>query len=207
MKKEVVLIGAGGHARSVMAAMPSDLFVAGYVDNAAIGSMDIDWLGADDDFIEANSSEKYDILLTVVAGCDCSMALRRKLIGKYNGFHSPVIIAPTAWVADDATVSDGTVVMHRAVVNTNTEIGKHAVVNTGAIVEHDCKIGSNVFIGPGAVICGGVEIGDDTYIGAGAVVRPGIKVCSGTLISLGAAVFRNITKPGTYFGMPAKKIK
>lgn len=205
--RKIALIGGGGHARSVMAALPSGYDVSGYVDFQASGEMTLPWLGDDDTFLKNESPENYDVLFTVISGRECSLKFRRKLIERYSAFNSPVVTAPTAWVADDARLGRGTVVMHAAVVNTNSSIGPHCVVNTGAIVEHDCKIGSNVFIGPGVVICGGVEVGDDVYIGAGAVVRPGIKICSGTLVSLGASVFRRINVPGTYFGNPARKIK
>lgn len=207
MSKRLALIGAGGHARSVMAAMPRGINAAGYVDMSEAEDLHIPYLGDDETFICDFSPAEWDIFITVVSGRDCSLGIRRRLIDLYAGYGSPSIIAPTAWVAESAVVGKGTAVMHHAVVNTDSIVGEHSVVNTGAIIEHDCKVGSNVFIGPGAVLCGGVEVGDNVYIGAGAVVRPGVKIVSDSLISLGASVFRNIRVPGTYFGNPAHKIK
>lgn len=207
MSKPLVLVGGGGHARSVMTCLPESLSLAGYVDFKESDSLAIPYIADDDNFLEEVSPMEYQVLMTVVAGRDCSLSFRRGLIERYKHFDSPVVVASDAWVADDAVVGKGTVVLHNAVVNAGSTVGSHCVVNTGAIVEHDCIIGSNVFIGPGAVICGGVEIGDNVYIGARAVVRPGIKVCADSLISLGACVFRHIRVPGTYFGNPAHKIK
>ena len=204
-QKKIALIGGGGHALSVAAAMSQQ--PDGYVDMLSNDAMPFPWLGDDSHFIDSCSPEHWQILITVVSGRDCSLGLRRRLIQLYQNYDSPAVKAPTAWIAPSASIEKGVAVLHHAVVNVNSRVGAHSVINTGAIVEHDCRIGSNVFIGPGAVICGGVNIGDDVYIGAGAVIRPGISICDGALISLRASVFRNITTPGTYFGTPAKRIK
>lgn len=203
---KLVLIGGGGHANSVINALPAGLEAEGYVDIAPSAAMDLPWLGDDDTFLASDEAARSQVLITMVSGRSCSLEPRRRLIEKYSDLQSPVVVASTAWVSPAATLGKGTVAMHHSLVNCNTRLGEHCVVNSGAIVEHDCIIGSNVFIGPGAVICGGVGIGDNTYIGAGAVIRPGVKICAGAMVSMGAAVFRRITVAGTYLGNPAKKI-
>ena len=212
MNKALALIGGGGHARSVIAALPGKGNLSGYVDirprdDMALFQSGLKWLGDDDCFLSKESPDRFEILITLVSGRDCSLDLRRKLIERYAAFSSPVVIAPTSWVGEGTDLGKGTVVLNHAVVNVNSSVGEHSVVNTGAIVEHDCKIGSNVFIGPGVVVCGGVEIGNNVYVGAGAVIRPGLRIADGSLVSLGASVFHNIVKPGTYLGNPARKIK
>lgn len=202
MSKKLVLVGGGGHARSLLAALGDDVEIAGYADMESRQEMEIPYLGTDSDCMALLDPAEYEVAITIVSGRDCSLGLRRRLIQSYSAFDMPLVIAPTAIVAG-CKIASGAQLMHRSVINVGTQIGACSIVNTGAIVEHDCSIGSNVFIGPGAVICGGVEIGDDCYIGANATVRPGIKICSGTVIGLGAAVVKDITEPGTYTGIPA----
>ena len=54
--------------------------------------------------------------------------------------------------------------------------------------QEGCKVGISSWIGIGSSIIQGVEIGEGTSIGAGSVV------------------IKDITEPGTYVGVPIKKI-
>lgn len=53
---------------------------------------------------------------------------------------------------------------------------------------------------------GSVVIGKYCFVGAGVVIIPGIKICDEVIIGAGAVVVKDITEPGTYAGVPAKKI-
>ena len=33
--------------------------------------------------------------------------------------------------------SDGTIIMHKSIINTNVKIGYNNIINTGSIIEHD----------------------------------------------------------------------
>lgn len=202
----VVFIGAGGHAKSVLAAAGVSRAVAGYVDRAEC-AFPLPYLGNDDDFISHYSPDSYELIITMVAGQACSLLPRAALIERYKDCRFATIIAPTAFISHDTAIGDGTAVMHHAVVNADTKIGRHCIVNTSAVIEHDCCIGDNVFIGPGAVVCGGVTIGSNVYIGANATLRPGVTVSDNVTIGLGASVVKDITESGTYVGVPAKLLK
>lgn len=199
----LILISAGGHARSVAEASRPAWKPAGYIaperaTDPVLGGLE--WLGADDS--QLCPTLNHPAIIAAGVGSDGNLRLRRKLIGIYSGADFATVVSPSAIVSPTASLGEGTVVMHRAVVNACTSVGRHCVVNTGAIVEHDCRLGENVFIGPGAVVCGGVTIGDDVFIGANATVRPGVSICSGAIIGMGAAVIADITIPGTYTGVP-----
>jgi sugar O-acyltransferase (sialic acid O-acetyltransferase NeuD family) len=93
-----------------------------------------------------------------------------------------------------------------SIVNPLTTLGNGVIINTGAIVEHECIIGDFVHIAPGAVLAGNVNVGDHTFIGAGAVVKQGVKICDDVIIGAGAVVVKDIEVPGTYAGIPARKL-
>lgn len=203
---DLTLIGAGGHAKSVIAALPKDFKAVRFVDPKIESFEGLEYAGNDDEFLKNFLPSTSNILITVVSDSSCSLGLRKKLIDKFKEYHSPVIVADSAIVIDKSILRRGTMVMHRAFINTDVEIGEDCIVNTGAIIEHDCKIGSNVIIGPGAVICGGVTIGDNVYVGAGSTIRPGVSICSNAIVGFGSAIGRDIDKEGTYFGVPARRI-
>ncbi len=51
-----------------------------------------------------------------------------------------------------------------------------------------------------------MTVGRDTFIGAGATIVNGVSICGGVIIGAGAVVVRDVTEPGTYAGVPAKRI-
>lgn len=205
--KPVVLIGGGGHARSILAMLPPDVSVVGYTAPQPQPDIDLPWLGDDDAFLAQSHARDCQVHLALGFNSDGSLALRCAVAQKYSHVPHATLIAPSAWVAPSATIEAGTAVMSRAVINAGTTIGRDAVVNTAAVIEHDCHIGDRCFISPGAIICGHVTIGSDTLIGAGAVLRNNISIAPGTVIGMGAIVTKSIETPGVYAGNPAKLIR
>lgn len=200
--KPLVLIGGGGHARSVAAMLEGSRPIAGYTDMTPTG-LDMPYLGTDSCLDPASSD--YETLVTVGFGAGASLGARSAIFNHFPATACEPVIAPSAWVSRSAGIGRGTAVMARATVNA-CSIGANAVINTGAIIEHDCTIEDNCFIGPGAIVCGGAFIGACTFIGAGAIIREGVSIAAGTTIGMGTVVTATIEEPGTYVGNPARKI-
>ncbi len=117
------------------------------------------------------------------------------------------LVHPNAVVAQDAVIGAGTVVMAGAVINPGAHIGRGCIINTCSSVDHDCNVSDYTHIAVGAHLCGTVSIGDGTWIGAGATVVNNMSICSNCMIGAGAVVVKKIETPGTYVGVPAKRIK
>lgn len=192
------LIGGGGHCESLLQALPQGLVPLGYTDLAPVDGMPVPFLGTD-------SEARGPLHIAVALGSDDSLALRRRVITRFHGAEFVTIVAPTAIVTPASVIGSGSALLHRVVINGAT-LGPHCIVNTGAIVEHSAHIGENCFIGPGAIICGGVTIGRDVMIGAGAIIRNNLTICPEAVIGMGAVVTRDITTPGKYAGIPARKL-
>ena len=201
--KKIILVGGGGHALSVLEVTPNHDIFLGYCDCKETPVMPIKYLGTDEEALSKYSPEEYDILHAVVYTSEVNLDLRSKLINKFKDYKGATIIADTAVVTPNSRIAEGTVVLHKAVVN-HANIGKHCIVNTGVIVEHSVAIGDNVFLGTSAVVCGDAKIGNSVFIGAGSIIRDGVSICDNTIIGMGAIVTENITKSGIYVGTPAK---
>lgn len=202
--KDLVLAGGGGHALSILEALPDCLRYAGYTALSHMPDMPGKWWGNDS---VARKLAECGILVNIAfiyAGLPV-MKRRRRILEIYEdaGVGFATIAAPTAIVTPNSHVSDGCTILNGAIVN-RASLGRHAVINTGAIVEHDCSIGSNTFIGPGAVMGGNVKIGDDCFIGLGARIRNGVTICSGATVGMGAIVTSDIKRPGIYHGFPLR---
>ena len=117
------------------------------------------------------------------------------------------LIHPDAVISRRVTIGTGSVVMAGAVINSDAVIGKGCIINTGASVDHDCNIEDFAHISVGAHVAGTCVIGERTWIGAGATVSNNVNICGDGMIGAGTVVIKDIDKPGTYVGSPARKIK
>lgn len=200
MNKQVIVIGAGGHGRVI-----GDIItacgdhVAGFLDDRPAEDFSgLAILGK----ISAISDLAGDFRFIIGIG---NNAVRRQLSEQY-ALSWYTAIHPSAVISPSATIEEGTAVMANAVVNAAARVGKHTIINTAAIIEHDNNIGDYCHISPRAALGGTVRIGNDTHIGIGAVVINNIEICHHCIIGAGAAVIRDICEPGTYAGVPARKI-
>jgi acetyltransferase EpsM len=123
-----------------------------------------------------------------------------------SAYAPPPLIDPSAIIAPDAEVGNGTVVFPGVIVNTGARIGRDSILNTGAIIEHDCVIGTNTHISPAACLSGGVMVGDNVHIGAGAVVIPRKTIGSQSIVGAGAVVISDVASGVTVVGVPAREV-
>lgn len=200
-KKRLIIIGASGQGRVVAdIAKKCGYEDIVFLDNdpALTACAGYPVLGQD----SMASQLEGDLFVAIGNG-----QIRKKLMERENGRVFPILIHPSAVVAEDVEMECGCVVMAGAVINPGARLGKGVIVNTCASVDHDCVIADYSHISVGAHVAGTVEIGQCTWIGAGAVVSNNISVCDGCMIGAGAVVVKNIEEPGTYVGVPARKIQ
>ena len=107
----------------------------------------------------------------------------------------------------ESVIGSGGIVCPGTVVTCNVEIGRQCHLNLDTTIGHDCKIGDFFTTAPGVHISGCCTIGDRVYFGTGASVREKISICDDVTIGMGSIVVKDITEPGVYVGIPAKKIK
>jgi sugar O-acyltransferase (sialic acid O-acetyltransferase NeuD family) len=192
----VVLLGGGGHCRSVIDVIEqTGLYsILGVLEKEGFSCsnlMGYPLLGSDHDlpaFIEQNCA----VVITI--GQIKTSEPREKLYryAKEAGAEMPTVVSPRAYLSRHARVGAGTTVMHEAIVNCSAEIGENCIINTKALVEHDAKIGNHTHIATGAFVNGGAQIGQRCFIGSGAVIHNGIDIGDGCLIGAGTIVRTNL---------------
>ena len=205
MNKNLVLIGGGGHCKSVIdVAESAGYTILGILDKPEeVGKkiLAYDVIGVDDDI--KNYIDKAEFIITV--GFIKNPALRIKLYNKVleAGGKFATLIAPTAHVSKYATLGMGTVVMHQAVVNAGAIIGNNVIINTFANIEHDVVIGNHSHISTGTMINGDCKVGERVFIGSQSVLANGITISEDIVIGAGAFVRKSISEKGIYTGNPA----
>ena len=116
------------------------------------------------------------------------------------------VIHPQASVSPHASLAQGCFVAAQAVVAPMARLALGVIVNHGAVVDHDVVVGCFSHLAPGATLAGGTCVGASVLVGAGARVLPGVTICDGVTLGAGAVVHRDITEPGVYVGVPARRI-
>lgn len=116
------------------------------------------------------------------------------------------LIHPNASVSRWTKIGEGCIITAGCIVTTQIEIGVHCHLNLQTTIGHDCKIGNFFTTAPSVNISGICNIGDNVYFGTGAATKQGIDICNDVTIGMGAMVTKNIIDPGTYVGIPAKKL-
>ena len=117
------------------------------------------------------------------------------------------IIDPQTIIAEGAKIGDGAIVFGYCYVAINATLKNNVILNAFVDVGHDDVIGECVTISPQASVAGKVSVGDCCYIGAGAHIIQGHTICEDVTIGAGGVVVKDICEPGTYVGVPVKKIK
>ncbi len=207
MSKDVILVGAGEHARVVGEAVrdSQEFSLIGFVDpqacEATADCLGVERLGDD------AAIAKYPNALLVLGMGEVGVAQRRPaLVARLQLPPSrfAVVVHSHAWVSKSAQLGPGTVVMAGCVVQSSVQTGTHCIINSGAVVEHDVLIGDYGQVSPGAIIGGGARIGAETFVGLGARVRDHIEVGRACLIAMGATVTDNVADRQTVLGTPAR---
>jgi len=190
--KEIILIGAGGHCRSVIDVIEyiGDYRIAGLVGmSAEVGQRVLGYpvIGTDDD-LERLMKEYSDfhIALGFIRSPHRRIDLWNRLIE--HKANMPVLISPLAYVSGHAAVGAGTVIMHHALVNASAIIGNNVIVNTKALIEHDAFVGDHSHIATSAIINGGARVGSGSFVGSGAVTRQGAEIPEGSFIKANSIV-------------------
>ena len=115
------------------------------------------------------------------------------------------ILSELSSIQERSEIDTGNIFLDFSLVETDVKIGKGNLINCYAGLFHDVQIGEFKEIMPGAKILGGAKIGNSCRIGTNATILPQIHICSNVVIGAGAVVTKNITEPGTYIGIPARK--
>lgn len=188
----ILLVGAGGHARSCIDVieMENQFAIAGLVGQPhEVGSTVLGYqvIGQDDDLPEL--TKKYPRTLVTVGQIKTpEPRVRLFELLERLGCECPAIISPLAHVSRHATIGAGTIVMHGAIVNAAAIIGRNGIVNSQALVEHDAQVGDHCHISTGALINSGVRVGRRTFVGSGTIVRQGIVIGDDCVIGMGQRV-------------------
>ena len=161
MKKQIMIIGAGGLAKVVLdAIIKQNLYqIKGFcVDGLLVG-----------DKVFSSYTVLSDALLTDLEGDDSVFFVvaiganipRQKLFeNALRKFSPAIVLHPSAVVGHSVEIKHGTVVLANAVLNPYTTVGKNVILAAGVLVDHDCEIGDHVHLSLGTIVASKSKVSD-----------------------------------------------
>lgn len=209
MKKDLIIIGSGGHARSIIdVAIAQDKYnIIGCVSNEKVGkevAYSIKVIG-DDSILE-------DIFSSDVKNCFVAIGnnlIRKKIYSKLIdiGFSIVNIISPNSIISPASKIGSGVCVLHNSFIGVNVEIGDNTIINSSVSIDHDCKIGNHCHIAPGVAMSGTVLVEDGTHIGTGSSIIDGVSIGKWSYAGAGSVIVKDVESNILVYGVPARFIK
>lgn len=198
VQKQLAIYGTGGHALSTLDILQSNRTsdVLSFIEERK----------AINTFMGYNVYHELKTLSDTLFIAIGNNQLRKDLFLKYSTSDLISVLSSNSTISSFSVQGRHLFVGHHAHIGPGSTIGDNTIINTGAIIEHECMIGQHCHISVNASIAGQVVTGDNVFVGAGATIINNVSVCSDVIIGAGSVVINSIQEPGTYVGVPAKKV-
>jgi len=208
--RRLLLVGAGGLAREVLAAVRS-------------GAGDFDPLGAlDDDAARHGSTidglpvlggldriDDYPDAAVVLCVANVRRPAGRSALARRLGLaddRCASIVHPAASIAPGTSIGPGSVLLAGVVVTAPQRIGRHVLAMPHVLVTHDDRIDDGATIAGRAALGGGVHLGRDSYIGQGVTIREGVAIGPRAVVGMGSVVLGDVPADEVWAGVPARRL-
>ena len=204
LKKKLILVGAGGHAKSVVDSINElEYELCGFIDSNKEGThIGLPIFGAELDDIK--NYEKFSYFVSI-GDIMCRKAWFEKI--KERKLNIINIVDKTALISSTAMIGVGNFIGKYAIINADSIIGDNNIINTKSLIEHECKIANNCHISTNSVINGNVVVENNVFLGSGSVCNGQLKIGSDSIVGSGSVVIKDVPEKVTVVGVPAKIIK
>ncbi len=204
MKKKLIIIGAGGFAKSIIDSINyTEIELVGFVDTFKQGYHQGYPIIAND----INEIENIkDYVYFIGVGDPITRFQFLVLLKEYN-LRLINIIDPTALLSRNIELGEGIYIGKLCIVNSDTKLLDGVVINTRSLIEHGNQVGICSNISTNVVLNGDVKVGDQTFIGSCTVVNGQITIGDNSTIGSGSVVIRNIPNKVVVAGSPTRLIR
>ena len=204
-RQRLVIVGAGGYAKSVLDSLDYERFVIhGFIDERPELEEHMGFPVVAHSLEELASPDEYVYFIAIGSNPKRRVWFDRILRA---GLELVTVIDRSARVSSMSELGRGCFVGKLAIVNADVRVGDDVVVNTMALIEHGCTVGDHANISTKAVINGDVVVGEGSFIGSNSVVTGQLSIGSWTVVGAGAVVVRNVGSGVTVAGVPARKLR
>lgn len=205
MTKEIMILGAGGHAKVVIDILSAqNKKIKGLLDDdesllgdKVMGEEIINTIGDLNEY----SEQEYQTIISIGSPSLRSDIYREVKAMEYEFSRA---IHPGASISEFSSIEEGAVVNTGVSIHPDVEIKHNVILGMNATVSHDTVVEPHCHISPGVSITGNSYIGEGADLGTGCVILPGCSVGDNAVIGAGAVVTEDIPLNSTAVGVPAE---
>jgi sugar O-acyltransferase (sialic acid O-acetyltransferase NeuD family) len=192
--KEIIIVGAGGFGRELYSYILDDFakgFLKGYrfkgfiddsPENFKASKIEADYLGT----TESYTFKESDRVIVPIGNIQVRNRIIEKLQNK--GAHFLSYIHHSAFIAHDATLGEGVLICPNCMVQSQSQIGDHAVLNIFCSVGHDSTLGENSILSPYCTLNGNVHTGKNLFMGTRSTLLLGSRIGKNCMIGAHSVV-------------------
>lgn len=205
-REKLILIGAGGYAKSVLDSIEQERYeFCGFIDNfKPEGSYHLGYPVLASTIQDFSERDSYSYFISIG---DNTHRLEKFFKLQQLGCKIINVIDKTALVSQHSKLGIGVFVGKMAIVNSGVTVGDNVIINTKSLVEHGCFIGNHCNISTNTTLNGDVIVEDYAFVGSSSVVNGQLRIGENALVGSGAVVIRNVEPRSVVAGVPAKYIK
>lgn len=159
----LLILGAGGHGRVCKAIAEQMILENGEILYTTIEFLDdnaTEAIGTLEDINHMKS--EYDNVFVALG----APTARKKWTEQAErlGYNNVTLVHKTAYIALDAEIGAGSVIMPHTVIQSGVQLGKGSIISAGAIVDHDSIVEEYCHINAGAVVASMSRVPAETKV-------------------------------------------
>lgn len=210
-KKNLYIIGAGGFGREI----------ASYLNDFSSDEREWDFKGFIDDNVDPLFSskdpnkvigsikefkfKKEDYVIVAFGNIEMKKQIIERLKGNVIFY---TFVAKNCFIGNNVKLGKGVIICPGVKLPSNISIGNFVTINIDSRIGHDSIIGDNCAFMPNVDVGGECEIGKNVFFGTKSTIIPRTKIDSDNFIGVASVVLKDIiSKGGSYFGNPARRMK
>ncbi|MDR0895409.1 MAG: hypothetical protein LBN06_08960 [Prevotellaceae bacterium] len=209
--KKLAILGTGTLADriAIVARQTKQYNVVGLINKEGYKGLfcrDLPVIGTDDDVLSLYNDGYIDCIQIAVGYT--LFKVREKLFNRFYGqVPLATIVHPSSFVDENAVIGEGCVIFPSCSVGPYAKLKENVLLNTSVTICHNSIIKRHSYISPGCNIAGTIGVGERCMIGVGTTIIDHVHICNDVITGGGSVIISDITTPGTYVGVPARKVK
>lgn len=203
----LAIIGSGdlGQLIAYHAKIDSGMDVVGYFDDTRTGVVaGIQIFGGTKAIESFFHRHEFDALMVGVGYNH--MAFRAEMYNRHSGtIPFANVIHSSSYIDKSAVIGQGLFILPHCTIDAHVVLGNNVLLNTATTVAHHTSVADHCFFAPSVAVAGKSRIGERVVLGINSTVIDHVNICADVRTGAGAVVTEDLTEPGLYLGIPAKK--
>ncbi|QDP94602.1 acetyltransferase [Microlunatus elymi] len=206
--KSLLLLGAGGLAREVIASVAATgthRIVGVLDDNESLHGSQLDGVPVIGHVSQAPLRDEQ-LLVCIGAGPARERVVRRLITAGVEQQRFATCIDRGVRIPPGCVVGPGSILLSGVVLTASVTVGAHVVAMPSVVLTHDDVVADFATLAAGVLLGGGVRVGRGAYLGMGSSVRQRLAVGAYATLGMGGVLVDDLPSYETWAGVPARRL-